>query len=166
MSDLLTSLFDGWPVRPPRSIRWLLEMGILGVERDSKLWPWCAVEPPGWFLARKAWPYSCSERDLLVFARRYDCDELACIDLKSKDLERCVLIEGWQEDGFFIFQEYESSWAWVLDAIRESAEFLDRDAKGLEAWRSSGRGGQHADHPSLRSHGSEEIRFVGEDVGE
>jgi hypothetical protein len=128
MSDAPAGLFDHWPVRPPRAIRWLLETGILGVERDSKLWPWCAVEWPGCFLTRKAWPHCCPERDLLVVARRYDCDELACIDLQSKDLERCVLIEGWQGDGFDIFQEYESTWDWVMDAIRASAEWFDRDA--------------------------------------
>jgi len=117
-------MFRLWPVQPPQAIRWLVEHGILGTTPESRLKPWFLMPLSEVARTKDQWPSSYPLHDLMIVARRFDCDALACVDLASTNRERIVQIDGWVDDGIAVTGEYETAWDWLCDAVRDIEQYL------------------------------------------
>ena len=56
-------------------------------------------------------------RKLIPFARRDDCDDIACFEVGKKD--KVEIIHDFSDSGWEQRREYECFWDWFRDAIEE-----------------------------------------------
>ncbi len=65
------------------------------------------------------------ERKLIPFARRDDCDDIACFEIgKSGKVE---IIHDFSSSGYEQRKEYDCFWDWFRDAIEEMIERDEED---------------------------------------
>jgi hypothetical protein len=110
----LTSLLG---LTVPAGYQWLLDRGLAGFEPFGQLQPWHYLLPDQCFWASDRWP-SISEKRLLAYAKRQDCDDLACFVVASDDtVQGIVLIHGWTGAGFELCQEFPDFWSWLKHVV-------------------------------------------------
>ena len=78
---------------------WLIARGLVGWAAFTALQPWHYLPEEEMFYATERWPSGPSEAPLLVFARRQDCDDLACFREAAGHAAEVVTIEGVAKDG-------------------------------------------------------------------
>ena len=61
-------------------------------------------------------------RKLIPFARRDDCDDIACFEVGKED--RIQIIHDFSTPGYEQRKEYADFWAWLRDAFEEMIERL------------------------------------------
>ena len=61
------------------------------------------------------------DRDLIPFARREDCDDVACWDFKFRD--KVVVIHDFSSSGFEGRDIYDSFWDWLRSALEETIDY-------------------------------------------
>ncbi len=68
---------------------------------------------------------------LLAFARRQDCDDIACFELPSIETPRVILIQGWTRSGeaYDLVASYSNFWDWMKSVIDDIAEWSTREDK-------------------------------------
>ena len=109
----------------PVGYSWLIDRNLVGFTPESGLQPWYFV-PEGQVidLSRK-WPSGPSGTRLVVFARRQDCDDLACFEVTDQRATRIVLVHGWTEAGYSILQKSDDFWEWLKSVVDDIAEWVD-----------------------------------------
>jgi hypothetical protein len=65
----------------PRGYKWLLKRGLVGYYDSSALEPWYYLEHDEVFNVADEWPWGPCEDRLVAFARRQDCDDIACFEV-------------------------------------------------------------------------------------
>ncbi|MDE6004103.1 MAG: hypothetical protein K2G88_01800 [Oscillospiraceae bacterium] len=84
-----------------------------------------------WYLMNKTQVYNrrrellirYSNRNLIPFARRSDCDNIACFEVDAG--EKVFIIHDFSSSGFEQENEFEDFKSWFLDAIAEMLENED-----------------------------------------
>ncbi len=111
-------------VKPPAGYQWLIDRRIVGFAPFTQLQPWFFVQQEECFWATDKWQ-GVTEKRLLVFARRQDCDDLACLIVNADGLVSGVaLIQGWTDVGFDLVQEYPDFWAWLKNVVQDIEEWV------------------------------------------
>lgn len=99
----------------PRPFLRLVETGLIEFR------PWRILEGPLAFSRMKGLKQRFPNRDLVPFAVRTDCDDVACWERDSS--QRVTVVHdfagpGWEQEG-----EFESFWGWFRAAIEDFIEF-------------------------------------------
>ena len=109
---------------PPDGYQWLLDRGLVGFGPFTQLQPWHYIPNDQCFWATDKWK-NISTKRLLAFARRQDCDDLACFVVGDGGLiEGISLIHGWTQAGFDVAQEFPGFWEWLKHVIEDIAEWV------------------------------------------
>jgi hypothetical protein len=114
---------------PPAAYRWLARHNTIGDRPSTQLSPWYRLPDAETFSASERWPKG-EERNLVVFARRQDNDDLACFSVAKEVVIGIVVVHGWTASGCDVVAEYRTVWEWlkaVIDDIAEVAEASDKD---------------------------------------
>jgi hypothetical protein len=113
--------FRSHSCEPPKGYIWAAQQGMIGFHEFSQFQPWqfCGVEEI--VPLHQRWPSFKGQHVLIPFARRQDCDELACFKLDRSEivginvihysLGASVTVE--------ICEEYSNFWDWVRGIIKD-----------------------------------------------
>ena len=99
------------------------------VELDLVYFDW-------WFIMEAAFANSYArglalrypERKLVPFAKREDCDDVACFEAGKPD--KVEVIHDFASPGWEQRQEYDDFWSWFLAVIQDMVEREREDEKG------------------------------------
>ena len=108
----------------PSGYHWLLTQALVGYEPFTQLQPWHYLPAEQSFWATDRWP-GVTEKRLLAFAKRQDCDDLACFVVGTNGaVQGVALIHGWTANGFEICAEYPDFWAWLKHVVEDIADWV------------------------------------------
>jgi hypothetical protein len=111
-------------VNMPKGYQWLIDRGLVGFEPFTQLQPWHYMPPEQCFWATDRWP-NISTKQLFVFAKRQDNDDLACISFdENRNINGLVLIQGWTPSGFDLVVEFSDFWLWMQHVIQDIADWV------------------------------------------
>jgi hypothetical protein len=110
----------------PQGYRWLIERGLIGFVPFSSLQPWHYLRAEEVFDLSARWPDSSRKARLVAFARRQDCDDLACFEVVSETVTHIVLVHGWTPGGYEIVATFESFWEWLKSVMDDVADWVER----------------------------------------
>jgi hypothetical protein len=106
----------------PTSYNWLLEQQLVGYKAFTNLQPWHYFPDEHCFLTKSEWPKVVAS-NLLVFAKRQDCDDMAGFVVADGKLTGEVqLIHGWCGNGFEVMKAGLTFWTW-LQLVIEDIQF-------------------------------------------
>lgn len=111
---------------PPPGYTWLLERGIAGYESFGPLQPWHYLPARDVFEVSELWPDGPLPGRLVVFARRQDCDDLACFELSARRVTGLWNIHGWTGSGYDALAAFDSFWDWLKAVTDDIAEWVER----------------------------------------
>ncbi len=119
------------PENLPGPYRWVVERGLVGFEPFTALQPWYFLNEEDVFSATEKWPTGPSTVALLAFARRQDCDDIACFEPSKGDTNAVTVIQGWtsQGQGYEIVTRCATFWDWMKSVIDDIAEWSDLPRK-------------------------------------
>lgn len=91
--------------------------------QDSALDPWFYMDADNVFDACKKWPSVSNKKSvkLIVFARRFDNDDMACFEVSDDTTKQIVVVHGWTPSGYDVVNEFSSFWHWVKSVIDDVA---------------------------------------------
>lgn len=103
--------------------QWLVSKQLVGWTPFTQLSPWYLLPEGQIFRADERWPKHSEDRPLIVFARRDDNDDCACICPFDGDAYQVVLIEGWTAGGrgYEVITQYQSLASWYQTALNDPA---------------------------------------------
>lgn len=110
---------------PLPGYQWLLDRGLVGFEPFGPLQPWHYLRPDDQFDVTAHWKKLFEGDSLIAFARRQDCDDLACFRISKGKTVAVCLVHAWTPTGYEVLAEYKSFWEWlkaVVDDIQAWAE--------------------------------------------
>ena len=98
---------------------------LIGWAPSTQLQPWYLLPGDQVFRADLRWPNHAEDRPLIVFARRQDTDDCACICDHGGGAYDVVLIQGWtsQGNGFEIVQRHPSLEDWYRSATDDCSSW-------------------------------------------
>ncbi|MCB9858188.1 MAG: hypothetical protein H6818_21085 [Phycisphaerales bacterium] len=106
---------------------WLIRHGLVGFKPDTALTPWYFMPDEEQFDASVRWPAGSDMSPLLAFARRQDCDDIACFWSNKTEPTAVIVIHGWTQSGYDIVAQHTDIWNWLKSAIDEIADCCDRE---------------------------------------
>ena len=108
----------------PTGYQWVKKQSIFGYEPFSQLQPWYLLSEEKIFWVHKNWK---TDKKILVFAQRQDCDSLAGInfDENLNEFNEIYLIQGWTPEGFEIIETYKTFWEWFKSVIDDIQEWVE-----------------------------------------
>jgi hypothetical protein len=109
----------------PRGYRWLLDRGLVGFEANSSLQPWHYLPSKHAFDLGERWPSRPGNTRLFAFAKRQDCDDLACFEVVGSRAERIFVVHGWTPGGYEVDRSYQSFWEWLKSVVDDIAEWVE-----------------------------------------
>jgi hypothetical protein len=129
MTDQVNALIPEFPFAMPVGYRWLVQQGLVGYVPDSALQPWYFLPKADAFSAVDRWPGVNPHAELYVFARRQDCDDLACFATpKGGGQPGVVVVHGWTPEGYEVVATYGSIWEWLRSVISDLEEWAETGA--------------------------------------
>jgi hypothetical protein len=109
----------------PKGYIWLLDRDLVDFQPHSQLQPWYYLDNNSVFSATQKWPKTeYSGGELIAFAKRQDCDDMACFDVWQNDVKAIVVIHGWTAHGFEVIARYDDFWNWLKSVIDDMAEWV------------------------------------------
>lgn len=115
-----------FPFAVSSGYQWLVDRGLAGFDPFSALQPWHLLARAEAFSVSTRWPRAgATGEEVVAFARRQDCDDLACF---LRGYDGVLVIHGWTPGGYDVVARYASFWDWlksVVDDIREWAALTD-----------------------------------------
>lgn len=107
----------------PMGYRWLLDRGLVGYDAFTQLQPWHYLPLEQCFSASDRWP-GVTDKRLIAFAKRQDCDDLACFVVADDNTVNGVaLIRGWTGTGYDLCREFSDFWAWLKHVVDDIADW-------------------------------------------
>lgn len=103
--------------------KWVLDKGIAGHAPFTQLQPWYFLPDDEIFDVTQKWPSGRDEIPLIAFARRQDCDDIACLELSHGNSQKVVLIEGWAAGAYSVISEYPTFWEWLKSVMDDVADW-------------------------------------------
>ena len=101
--------------------RRVIDDGLVGFGPFTQLQPWDFLPDEEIFDVAEQWPSSESERPLIAFAVRQDCDDIACFEVHDGEITSVLVIEGWSEGSYSPVARYGSFEEWFNRAKNEIA---------------------------------------------
>ncbi len=83
--------------------------------------PWYVVEKGSKRDAAALWKQMKYPNPLIIFARRNDNDDMACLEMIEGRVGDIVLIHGWTNEGFAVMGRFETVEDW-LELVAEDAK--------------------------------------------
>jgi hypothetical protein len=109
----------------PTGYHWLLDRALIGYEPFTQLQPWHYLPQEQCFWASDRCP-GVTDKRLLAYAKRHDCDDLACFIVTEKDeVDGVALIHGWTGNGFELCEEFPDIWAWLKHVVDDIANWVN-----------------------------------------
>jgi len=105
--------------------RWLLERGLVNFDAFGPLQPWHYLRLDEQFDVTAHWHRLYKGDRLIAFARRQDCDDLACFRVEGDHASAVCVVHTWVPEGYEVLAEYITFWDWlkaVVNDIRDWAE--------------------------------------------
>lgn len=106
----------------PDGYEWLIKRNIVGYDAFSQLQPWYYLKKDDCFFTEEKWAHVL-DKNLFIFARRQDNDELAGFNLNHvNQVENIYLLNGWTSVGVEVLQVLPDFWSWlhlVVDDIKQ-----------------------------------------------
>ena len=108
----------------PQGYHWMVARGLVGFDAFTQLQPWYFLRDSDLFDVAAQWPKGPLSGDglgpLIAFARRQDCDDIAC----CRPDGRVVLVHGWTDEsiGYSVCEDHADFWEWmkaVIDVIAD-----------------------------------------------
>ena len=109
----------------PIGYNWLIKHNLVGFDAFSTLEPWYYLDKNEYFVASQKWPDGPYSDRLVAFAKRQDCDDIACFGIQSQRVQHIVVIQGWTETGYDVVDTYSSFWEWMKSLIDDISEIAD-----------------------------------------
>jgi hypothetical protein len=122
-----------FPFALPAAYRWLVDRGLVGREPNTALQPWYFLPLDEVFCLNDRWPDLIVSRRLFAFARRQDCDDLACFAVGEDNLPpRVFLVHAWTPEGYQVVAEFDSVWDWLKAVVSDIEDWvaLDEESRG------------------------------------
>jgi hypothetical protein len=117
-----------FPFTVPLSYSWLVNRGLVGFTPNTALQPWYFLPHGEAFSVTDVWKSDTDKSKLFAFARRQDCDDLACFSFEGDDApNEVVVVHGWTPEGYAILGRYDSIWTWLKSVVDD-----------IEAWTADG----------------------------
>ncbi len=119
----MNNIYNEFSLEKNKSYDWILSEGLINTINKSPISPWYHVEEVKWL--HDMFPNQEESLKLLLFARRQDCDDLACFNILNGKIVAVYLVQGWVKNGYRIVEKYEDIWQWlkvVIDDIKLLAE--------------------------------------------
>lgn len=114
------------PFSLPLGYRWLVERGLVGFAPHSALQPWYFLPNDQAFSVTERWPSASKHPALFAFARRQDCDDLACFAPPEGDGQPAVIVvHGWTPEGYEVVASYLSIWDWLRSVVADIEEWAE-----------------------------------------
>lgn len=114
-----------FPFAVPAGYRWLIERGLAGFEPNSALQPWYLLPHDQVFSVSDRWPRAAEASRLYAFARRQDCDDLACFVIgEDAPQPRVFVVHGWTPDGYEVVAKFDSIWEWLRSVVRDIEDWV------------------------------------------
>jgi hypothetical protein len=110
---------------PPKGYSWLIDRNLVGFEANSALQPWHYLPSRHAFDLSERWPTGLGSMRLFAFAKRQDCDDLACFEVHEHRVERVVVVHGWTAEGYQIDRTYSTFWDWLKAVVDDLEEWVD-----------------------------------------
>lgn len=111
----------------PAGYQWLVDRALVGHEPFTQMQPWHYLPQEQCFWASDRWP-GVTDKRLLVFAKRQDCDDLACfIVSENNTVQGVALIHGWTVKGYDFCQEFNDFWAWLKHVVDDIASWVNAE---------------------------------------
>ena len=108
----------------PSGYKWLVDRALVGYEPFTQLQPWHYLPLDQCFWASDRWP-NVTDKRLLAFAKRQDCDDLACFIVGDRGgIQGIALIHGWTPSGYDFDREFTDFWAWLKYVVDEIANWV------------------------------------------
>ena len=121
MSDMQLLPRFGFSI--PTGYRWLYEKNIISLLPDGPFQPWHYLPSEDSFDLSQRWQGGPYQGCLVAFAKRQDCDDLACFAVLEDSAKEVILVHGWTNNGYDVICKYDSFWDWVKAAIDDMAEW-------------------------------------------
>jgi hypothetical protein len=126
MSEQERALIPQFPFPLPSGYRWLVRRGLVGFEPHSPLQPWYFLPKGEAFSATERWPNASKYEALFAFARRQDCDDLACFSPSDGEAQTSVIVvHGWTPEGYEVIATHASIWDWLRSVVRDIEEWAE-----------------------------------------
>ena len=110
-----------------RDFQWIVENKLIGTKPFTQLQPWFLMERDSMFWATDVWKHDLDYR-LLTFARRQDCDDLACFQINNYGkLIGIVTVHGWSNSTISVNKQYSDIWEWLKSVIDDIKEWASID---------------------------------------
>jgi hypothetical protein len=118
-------LLSKFPFGVPAGYRWLIERGLAGFEPNSALQPWYLLPHDELFCVNERWPRAEDSDRLHAFARRQDCDDLACFAVAENASQIGVfVVHGWTSEGYEVVKRFGSIWEWLTNVVHDIEEWV------------------------------------------
>ncbi|MCE9573644.1 MAG: hypothetical protein K8W52_10850 [Deltaproteobacteria bacterium] len=116
---------SGFPFTVPAGYRWLIDRGLVGFEADTALQPWYFLPVEQVFSVSERWPRATELASLYAFARRQDCDDIACFAVEANASQPgVVVVHGWTPEGYEVVARFDSIWAWLRSVVADVEEWV------------------------------------------
>lgn len=110
---------------PPAGYDWLIDHKLVSFGEDGNLQPWYYLPAEEVFSVTQKWEHLRAHFcELIAFARRQDCDDIACFCVVDRSVQTILVVHGWTEQGFDIVAEFEDFWGWLKSVISDIAEWV------------------------------------------
>ena len=76
----------------PCGYEWIFKRGLVGYDGFSSLEPWYYLAKDDVFDIAEHWPQGPHKGHLVAFARRQDCDDIACFEVEGRGVKRILVI--------------------------------------------------------------------------
>lgn len=103
--------------------QWLIDRSLVGFEPFSQLQPWFFQQEDELFFLNERWPDGPIISDLLSFARRQDCDDIACLSISNEGNIEVVLAQCWVGSSYEVIETYPTFWEWLKSIITDIQEW-------------------------------------------
>ncbi|MBU1218205.1 SMI1/KNR4 family protein [Myxococcota bacterium] len=122
----LSFLLSKFPFSVPVGYKWIIMQSLAGFEPNSALQPWYFLPYEEIFLVNERWPFIEEHTQLYSFARRQDCDDLACFSLIDGILQpNVVVVHAWTPEGFEVSVRFKSFWDWLRNVVNDIEDWVE-----------------------------------------
>jgi hypothetical protein len=111
--------------KAPRGYEWLLQHALVDFVPNSSLQPWHYLPGRHIIDLEDLWLSGPSKTRLVAFAKRQDCDNLACFEVIEGRAMRVVIVHGWTGTGYSIELSFKSFWDWLKSVVDDIAEWSE-----------------------------------------
>jgi hypothetical protein len=125
MTDMRNGDIPNFDFKIPKGYNWLIDRGLIGFAPNSPLQPWHYLPRRHAFDLSERWPSGPASKRLFAFAKRQDCDDLACFEVIEGRAERILIVHGWTAGGYQVDCEYQTFWDWLRAVVDDIAEWVE-----------------------------------------